>query len=117
MPTPIAEDIITIARLREFLAGCDNRYADSSDIKSYGLSINDHTISLVEGGSGSSVTVPDNNTTYSLISKTEAENSSDTNPRLISGERLYQSMAYFMKNATWNDIAQYGEIILIPQSD
>ena len=32
----------------------------------YGLSISGHTISLVAGGSGTQVTVPDNNTTYTL---------------------------------------------------
>lgn len=118
MPTPmIAEDVITISRLREFLAGCDNRYADPSDIKTYGLSINDHTISLVENGSGVSVTVPDNNTTYSLISKTEAENKNDTNARLVSGERLAQSIGHFMKYATWADCEHYDEIGLTPQID
>lgn len=69
MPTPmIAEDIITLAKLREFLTGCDERFAIPSDIKSYGLSISGHTVSLVEGGSTSSVTVPDSDTTYTALS-------------------------------------------------
>ena len=73
MPTPIAEDIITIARLREFLAGCDDRYADPSDIKSYGLSISGHTVSIVEGGSTKSVTVPDSDTTYRAMTNNEID--------------------------------------------
>lgn len=69
MPTPmIAEDVITLARLREFLTGCDGRFATPSDIKSYGLSISGHTVSLVEGGSTSSITVPDSDTTYTALS-------------------------------------------------
>lgn len=69
MPTPmIAEDIITLAKLREFLTGCDARFATPSDIKSYGLSISGHTVSLVEGGSTSSVIVPDSDTTYTALS-------------------------------------------------
>lgn len=32
----------------------------------YGLSIKDNTVSLVEGGTSTSVTIPDNNTTYTL---------------------------------------------------
>ncbi len=69
MPTPmIAEDIITLANLREFLTGCDTRFATPSDVKSYGLSISGHTVSLVEGGSTSSVTVPDSDTTYTALS-------------------------------------------------
>lgn len=74
MPTPmIAEDVITIARLREFLAGCDNRYADPSDIKSYGLSISGHTVSIVEGGGNQSVTVPDSDTTYRSMTDNEID--------------------------------------------
>lgn len=73
MATPIAEDIITIVRLREFLAECDSRYADPSDIKSYGLSISDHTISIVEGGSNQSVTIPDSDTTYRSMTNNEID--------------------------------------------
>ncbi len=74
MPTPmIAEDIITLAKLREFLTGCDSRFATPSDIKSYGLSISGHTVSLVEGGSTSSVTVPDSDTTYRAMTNNEID--------------------------------------------
>ena len=74
MPTSmIAEDVITIPRLREFLAGCDNRYASPSDIKSYGLSISGHTVSIVEGGSTTSVTIPDSDTTYRAMNNNEID--------------------------------------------
>ena len=120
MPTPmIAEDVITIPRLREFLAGCDNRYADPSDIKTYGLSINDHTISIVENGQNNSVTVPDSDTTYSLLTKGTVENTSSTTPGLISGQRMMQSISSFLKTATWNDIEQYTKetVVHIPESE
>ena len=73
MTTPIAEDIITFARLREFLAGCDTRFANPSNIKTYGLSIDGHTISIVEGGSNTSVTVPDSDTTYRAMTNSEID--------------------------------------------
>ena len=74
MPTPmIAEDVITLTELREFLTGCDARFATPSDIKSYGLSISGHTVSLVEGGSTSSVTVPDSDTTYRSMTNNEID--------------------------------------------
>lgn len=74
MATPmIAEDVITIPRLREFLAKCDNRYADPSDIKSYGLSISGHTVSIIEGGSSQSVTIPDSDTTYRAMNNNEID--------------------------------------------
>lgn len=37
-----------------------------NDDTKYGLSISDHTVSIVEGGSTSSVEIPDNNTTYTF---------------------------------------------------
>lgn len=74
MPTPmIAEDVITLARLREFLTGCDGRFATHSEIKSYGLSISDHVVSIVEDGGQSSVTVPDSDTTYRSLTNGEID--------------------------------------------
>lgn len=42
-----------------------NDWNNTDNNTTYGLSISDHTVSLVAGGTTSSVTVPDNNTTYS----------------------------------------------------
>lgn len=39
-------------------------YIDTDNNTTYGLSISGHTVSIVAGGTTSSVTVPDNNTTY-----------------------------------------------------
>lgn len=39
-------------------------YIDTDNNTTYGLSISGHTVSLVSGGTTTSVTVPDNNTTY-----------------------------------------------------
>ena len=109
MPTPIAEDLVTLAGLREFLAGCDVRYPRNSDIKSYGLSINDHTVSLVEGGQNNSVTIPDSDTTYTTMSKVEAEGGTSTDARVVTGERIRQAIGSFLHTATWADIENYGE--------
>lgn len=112
MPTPIAENLVTLAGLREFLAGCDGRYPDPSDIKSYGLSISDHTISIVEGGQNNSVTVPDSDTTYTTMSKAEAEGGTSTDARVVTGERIRQAICSFLHTATWADIENYGETIV-----
>lgn len=42
----------------------------ANDNTTYGLSLSDHTVSLVSGGSTSSVTIPDNNTTYTFADGT-----------------------------------------------
>lgn len=65
--------VITLAQLAEFLSGLDGRFATPSDVKTYGLSISGHTVSLVEGGATSSVTVPDSDTTYSALTDAEIE--------------------------------------------
>ena len=101
-------DIITLARLREFLAQCDNRYAMQSDVKSYGLAISGHTVSIVDGGQTTSVTIPDADTTYSIMSKSEAEDGSSTDARLITGQRVRQSILSCLSNVTWNDISEYS---------
>lgn len=58
----VIKDAITLDQLRTFLAGLDGRFATPSDVKTYGLSISGHTVLLVEGGTGTSVTVPDSDT-------------------------------------------------------
>ena len=42
-----------------------NDWNNTDTNTTYGLSISDHTVSIVSGGTTTSVTVPDNNTTYS----------------------------------------------------
>lgn len=63
----VIEDAITLHGLGVFLSECDKRYARSSAIKTYGLSINNRTVSLVEGGNTSSVTVPETTLTKAEI--------------------------------------------------
>lgn len=104
MPNMIAEDIITLDGLSDFLDGCDQRYARDSDVKTYGLSINGHTVSIVEGGQNASVTVPDSDTTYSPLSQAQAENGTSTDAGLVTGQRLKQAIVAFLKTATWNDL-------------
>lgn len=73
MPTPTGiEGIITLEGLATFKGEADQRYATPSDIKSYGLSISGHTVSLVEGGANQSVTVPDADTRYTAASASPA---------------------------------------------
>lgn len=64
----LLEDVITLDRLQDFLSNCDNRYIPASNPPDFGLSINGHTISIVSGGNTKSVTVPDNDTTYTPAS-------------------------------------------------
>ena len=65
--------VISLAQLADFLDGLDERFATPSDVKTYGLSISGHTVSLVEGGATSSVTVPDSDTTYAALTDAEIE--------------------------------------------
>ena len=69
--------VITLSQLADFLSGLDGRFATPSDVKTYGLSISGHIVSLVEGGSTSSVTVPDSDTTYSALTTTEINDAVD----------------------------------------
>lgn len=62
------QDLVTLGRLQDFLANCDNRYISVSNSPDFGLSISGHTISIVSGGSNKSVTVPDDDTTYTPAS-------------------------------------------------
>lgn len=69
--------VVSVAQLADFLDGLDDRFATPSDIPAYtryGLSISGHTVSLVEGGASSSVTVPDSDTTYQALTNTEIDN-------------------------------------------
>lgn len=108
MSTLIAEDIITLAKLQEFLTQCDGRYAMQSDVRSYGLAISGHTVSIVNGGQDTSVTIPDADTTYSTMSKSEAEDGSSTDARLITGQRVRQAILSCLSDLTWNDISEYS---------
>lgn len=56
---------------------CDGTWQvppDNDTHKTWGLSISGRTISLVEGGSAKSATLPDNNTQYSAITTTWMDN-------------------------------------------
>ena len=54
---------LQVTKINGVDVGSSPKFTDNNT--TYGLSISDHTVSLVAGGSTSSVTVPDNNTTYS----------------------------------------------------
>lgn len=74
--------------LARFWANCKSQFATADDLRTYGLSISGHTVSLVEGGTTASVTVPDSDTTYDAMSVSEASTGTATNARTISASVL-----------------------------
>ena len=69
----IAEDVITIARLREFLAGCDERYASSSDVKDYATQLE------AETGTNNTKVMTPLRTAQEIAAKTDSALSSSSN--------------------------------------